>query len=140
MRFSLFLLGCLFLTGCGGHPVAEVTGKVTYLNQPLEFGKIYFVPVDSSLPPAQGDIEQGVYTLETRGDRKAPIAGVYTGEYRVWISCYPYHQPGWSGNPMIEHDSLIPEKYESVNESGLTATVGRGKNQIDFALEKDASR
>ncbi|MDO4582936.1 MAG: hypothetical protein Q4D62_02425 [Planctomycetia bacterium] len=138
--FSLWLLGCLILTGCGGHPVAKVTGTVTYQNQPLEFGKIHFVPVDSSLPPAQGTIEKGEYTLEMRGDRQAPVSGIYTGEYRVWIACYPYHKPGWSGNSMIPHPPLIPKKYESVHESGLTATVVRGKNQIDFTLEKDSSR
>ena len=129
-------MSCVMSCGCGGPTISKVAGTVTYKGKPLEFGKVFFAPMDQTIPPAQSVIQSdGTYSLEVQGDRKAPIAGAYAGEYRVWISCYPYHKPGWAGNPLAQSKSLIPEKYENVNTSGLTASVGKGPNTFDFALE-----
>lgn len=37
-------------------------------------------------------------------------------------------------NGLVLAKSLIPEKYTDVSSSGLTATVERGKNVLDFDL------
>ena len=134
--FSIFICVLVVCAGCGGSTISTVTGTVTYQGKSLKYGKIFFAPVDPATPPAQGVIQSdGSYTLEVQGDRKAPVAGAYVGEYRVWVTCYEYDQPGWAGNPLKESKSMIPEKYGSAQNSGLTATVVKGKNKFDFSLE-----
>ncbi len=131
-----FLFALLLICGCGGPKIAAVSGTVTYKGKPLEFGLVHFAPVSQELTPAKAEIQaDGSYILEVQGDRKAPVLGAYVGEYRVWISCYPYHAPNWNGNPFAKVKSVIPEKYESVETSELTATVVKGKNTFNFDLQ-----
>ncbi|MBX6316173.1 MAG: hypothetical protein IRY99_25170, partial [Isosphaeraceae bacterium] len=121
---ALVPLGC----GRSGPELAPVTGKVTYKGQPVPRGTISFQPVDPKQgAPATGTIEpDGTYTMQTT----EPGDGVRPGQYRVAITAR-------EEAPILDYipktpppppKSLIPEKYENPETSGLTATVKSGRN------------
>lgn len=123
------LLGCAVLWGCGGGgdgPVtAPVTGTVTYKGQPLAQGTITFYPASGR--PAYGKIQNGriveVTTLTTND-------GATVGPNKVTIQSVEgledmYKPAKW----------LIPERYGSLQQSGLTAEIKPGQtNELTFAL------
>ena len=143
------VLGC-GIFGCGkGYPeTVEVFGHVTYDGKPISIVKnceceINFWP--ESGRPARGEFApDGSYRLTSfeSGDGAVP------GEYRVTIKAVKVHFPGGSapptegaaaaadpvaaGRPWLER--LIPQRYEGIETSGLTATVEPGKNEINFDL------
>ena len=121
---SCLLVVCL---GCGpgGNelPMGDVSGKVSYKNQPLKSGTITFVHERGR--PYSGEITDGAYKLRAA-----------VGKCRVAIVS---REPG--GAPVKDKPgmtapgkSLIPEKYENPDMSGLTCDVQAGPNQKDFEL------
>lgn len=120
---SSLLVVCL---GCGPSasevPLGEVSGKVSHKNQPLNTGTITFVHELGR--PYAADIANGAYKLK---------AGV--GKCKVTIVSRE------SGPPIKDKPgmttpgkSLIPEKYENPDRSGLTFDVKAGENKKDFDL------
>ena len=131
-------LPCLVVAGCGGGPdlppMANVTGTVTLDGKPLPRGSVQFAPDPTSLPKgakaatAVGLIDaEGHYTLKTAG-----VEGAIVGRHQVSVEARQ--------EPKNEMDtwppSLIPEKYNTQQTSGLTFEVKAGEdNVIDIPLK-----
>ncbi|MFI4873977.1 MAG: hypothetical protein ACIALR_01475, partial [Blastopirellula sp. JB062] len=104
------------LIGCSSSnlDMGEVTGVVTYKGETLPTGTITFVPVQEGLPTAYAEIqEDGTYTASTPNAG----SGVPIGKHRVMITAVKFN--GYDA-PV---DFLLPEKYGSDRQSGLTAEV-----------------
>ncbi len=143
-RLQLTLLTtslAIALAGCGGDglDLEEVTGTITYRDQPVVGGKVMFVPEDGG-PVARATTDaEGFYRLGTR----APGDGAVTGRHRVAIVLRGPDKPippGMAGGVMEEEmegsgDPLIPRRYFSAATSTLTAEVEPGgENEFDFEL------
>ncbi|MBQ7030648.1 MAG: hypothetical protein IJN32_10425 [Thermoguttaceae bacterium] len=110
-----------------------VTGVITYNGEPL---------ADATGSQSYGKTnEKGEYKLQTL--LGAADAGTTPGEYKVTVDCIETVETG----NMIEENgeekeetiakSLIPEKYNNAETSGLTATVAPGDNTINFDLSDE---
>lgn len=142
IRFGLpqVLIAMLALPGCGGDQrptTIAVTGRVSFMGQPLASGAITFYPVDAqreiAVRPALGVIDKdGHYTLSTfRADD-----GVMPGSYLVAIESHSNEQS--IERPDVQETWAIPKRYGRTDTSGLGATVSadrRGVMVIDFELE-----
>lgn len=123
----LLLLGMfLVTTGCNSQPSGELSGRVTYQGEPLTSGSITFVPQAAGAPYAHAEIDsQGNYvaTTEEHGKR------IPLGSYRVMISAVK------DMGPEAPVEPLLPMKYSSDAQSGLTAEVQEGTNTVNFDLQ-----
>jgi hypothetical protein len=129
--------------------LGQVTGRVTYAGKPVTQGRIMFYPEAGRA--ALGTIApDGTYTLTTF----KPNDGALVGSHRVTIHATRVGAGSLAAPRSIEEeversgrgapggkvlvagkvDWLVPEKYSAPGTSGLTATVGRGSNTIDFDL------
>lgn len=119
-----------------------VTGVVTYNGEPLADATVKFIPTDATGSQSYGKTnEKGEYKLQTL--LGAADAGTTPGEYKVTVDCIETVETG----NMIEENgeekeetiakSLIPEKYNNAETSGLTATVAPGDNTINFDLSDE---
>jgi hypothetical protein len=109
-----------------------VHGKVTYNGQPVPKGTVTFQHDQGQA--AVGEIkDDGTYQLTTfaQGD------GALPGHHKVFIisntadpTKMPGSSPGWT-----PPKDLIPKKYNSMQTSGLEATVSDGKTDINFELQ-----
>ncbi len=134
--------------GCGGEKIkgidpnlVSVTGKVSLSGKSLTTGTILFVPVDPKGKGATSPIDSsGNYALAVSASAK----GALPGSYKVTVTATDgIASMGMSADmgsgkapeaPKVK--SLIPEKYNSIDTSGLTATVEKGKsNSIPFDLK-----
>ena len=115
--------------GCGG-PYAKlgrVSGKVTLGGQPLTDAVVTFSPVATGSPSSGKTDSEGKYVLLYV--RK--VKGAESGEHDVTISTF---QEGDADAGTPEIPEKVPLKYRNPGE--LKATVKRGSNTIDFALEE----
>ena len=125
-----FLVLCLtaLWVGCGrsGPQTYEVSGHVTLGGQPVAAGQILFRAADGSEAGWAGQIVDGRYTLRsTPGKKRVEITA--TREVRMAAKSA-------SGEPALNFESYIPQKYNSQSE--LTADVtADGRNQFDFPLQ-----
>jgi hypothetical protein len=120
------LLGAMLVAtvGCGkGEPApVRVTGTVDINGKPLESGMIYFTATDGK-PPAQGEVVNGTYTLES-------VPGERRVEIRNYVEVKGKKGPG---GETITTDT-IPPKYNT--NSTLKATVTEaGPNEFNFKLD-----
>ncbi|MEW4452962.1 hypothetical protein AB1L30_09820 [Bremerella sp. JC817] len=121
------LSATLALTGCGpsGPEMGDVSGKVTYRGKPLPTGTITFIPETEGMPRAFAEINSdGTYVAETKPFGR----GVPLGKHRVMISAVIDHGPNQQVEP------ILPPKFSSDRQSGLTADVVPGENIFDFSL------
>ena len=121
------------LPGCSGspEPTQPVEGLVTHQGKPVEGGTVLFdmvTPIESGKRyTARGRIDSdGRYRLSTFGEEDGAVAG----RDRVAVS---------GKEPVLtsEADSpppALPQKYSSVETSGLAYEVVEGHNQIDIEL------
>jgi hypothetical protein len=150
LRATASLLLIVTAPGCGDDEFGrryQVHGTVTYRSQPVESGLITFDPVESQgtgqKRVATGTILNGSYTLSTAGNDD----GAYPGSYRVAIRsrAADYTQVAARAKGAAGHQldviratrkakSVIPEKYQSLNNSGLTREVKAETNRFDFDL------
>ncbi|UUO04700.1 hypothetical protein M4951_15025 [Blastopirellula sp. J2-11] len=129
-RLMSGLLAAIVLTqvGCGarGPEMGDVTGTVTYKGKPLHTGTITFIPEEEGLPLAYAEIQSdGVYEGFTEEFGK----GVPVGKHRIMIMAVQ------ENGPEAAAIALLPPKYGSDRQSGLTAEVVGGENKIDFTLK-----
>ena len=140
------LLASLALTGCGDDGFGErypVYGTVTYQDEPVERGRITFVPDQPDGRPASGEIRDGEYELTTID----PGDGALPGTYKVTVKAVEVddsqvlaNAEGGVGNQadVIRATQsaipLVPAKYQLPETSGLTAEVEEGSNELDFEL------
>ena len=122
------------LGGCGGDPnLTRVKGRVTYAEQPLTTGEVSFSSEDGRRT-AMGNIDSnGNYELRT----STTVVGVPFGSYKVRITAVEQKSGMDQAGKPFPAKHLIPEKYGDVATSGLTATVEKGKPEINFALKKE---
>ncbi|MHC2069865.1 hypothetical protein ACYFX5_20525 [Bremerella sp. T1] len=130
-RSTLLTLSLAFavttMVGCGssGPEMGDVTGTVTYKGKPLPTGTITFIPEEDGIPRASAEVqEDGTFQAETSGVG----SGVPVGKHRVMISAFI------DMGPEAPVKSILPDKYGSDRQSGLTAEVTPGENIVNFSL------
>jgi len=146
MQRLLVLVSLLFVFGCAprGPVVQFVEGTVTLDGVAVADADVCFTPKEGSNGiPAVGKTDaNGQYRL-TSAQGGEFGKGAIAGEYEVRVMKYidlgfvePTNpQPG-DYLPLAKPKHHLPEKYADVKTSGLSATVKKGKNQINFNLEK----
>jgi hypothetical protein len=135
-RFGQLALGStaalVLFAGCdrSGLNLGSVEGVVTYKGAPLEKAGVLFKPEKGPMAFGTTD-DQGHFRLST-----ANKDGALVGEHRVSISKTQQLSPQVAGErfPRYQTKFLIPEKYGSPETSELSATVKRGRNQLEFNL------
>ena len=156
--FALVMVGMVLGLGCsqegGDRPATfAVTGTVTQGGNPVDGATVTFVPTGSGQSAVGTTDGSGKYTLTTfvSGD------GAATGQYGVKIVKYEVGETdaaaggggGGTDGEMpadyagaVEDDAaaplnLLPPKYETPQNSGLTATVtdDASANVFDFPLD-----
>ena len=132
---AAFLVAWLAIgvVGCGRTEQGQVSGKVTFGGQPIPFGSIAFSGPDGGM--ASGMIQNGNYLVA-----EAPL-----GEAKVAIQSLPTPPNMRAANPQgaasAPADSpnpahvVIPQRYSSPDESGLTCTVIAGEQTQNFELK-----
>jgi hypothetical protein len=126
MRWCLFAAVATAAVGCGssGPREYEVTGTVTFDQQPVVDGDIIFVPEEKEFGPDAGKIVDGKYRAKVKAGKK-----------RVVIQA-SRPVPGKKG-PMGEQaiEDYIPFRYSDREKTELRADVGEGKTEHSFALK-----
>lgn len=125
-----------FGSGCSGRPktvARSVTGKVTLGGEPLVGAMVIFEPkVEGSASIGVTDAS-GTYNLIWSQTRGKPIEGAQIGEHTVKISTFQEAEPDVEP-PVAGAPEKVPYKYR-LDGGQPTATVNKGSNVIDFALE-----
>jgi hypothetical protein len=130
----LVVVLCLGLSGCDrGEVRGRVFGKVTFQGQAVSEGTVVF-----------GNNEKGVHmTARLKPDGSYEIimaqgVGLPVGKYRVRVcppmQLAPLEPDTASPAAAVKLYANIPEKYRSLETSGLTLTVKEGENPFDIAL------
>lgn len=134
-------LGLVGLLGCGGGP-AEVTGAVTIGGKPLESGVVTFFP-DNGAQPVASFIAGGTYSAAgvPQGDCKVTVTpmeaeqGVGTGAGGRKLKPGEVDPTAKGQAEPPKPKSPIPEKYRSVDTSGLLCKVDSAKVNYPIALD-----
>ena len=119
----------LLLGGCGGaerpkFPVAKVVGTVRFDGQPLEKGRVQFVPGNSTPgSPVAADVFAGQFEISDVPIGKHKVIFVATKETGKMIAD--------RSEPYPEVVNVIPEKYRD----GLDADVSGSESKHDFDLK-----
>jgi len=155
-RHVIAALPLLFLLalGCGGSKGlgSSVSGKVTYNNQPVTAGMIYFYPAEGAasqvgilsdgtytftdLPP--GDYTVVVDTESANQNRNMPTYGgnrggggdAKGGQKPAPGGMSPRPEGAGGGGAYVK----IPDKFAKKESSTLKTTVGKGKNTYDVTM------
>ena len=129
----LALLTCGLVAGCDGKR-ARVQGTVTFNNQPVDGGRIFFLPdgEPAGRPAVHATLSQGKYSLPA-------TAGPEFGRHRVEIVWHrkPGKQlpkPDYPGLNTDDMEQVIPAIYNS--KTTLSVEVQPGTNTFDFALKQ----
>ena len=130
-------LGCglLLLAGCASDPLGRqaVSGTVEFQGQPLDQGRIQFVPVTKGPTESGATIENGKFQIPRE-------SGLAPGTYKVSVFSYdqkgakvPSEEiPGDPGNTQFKE--RIPKKYNA--ETTLTVEVKKDESNV-FTLKLD---
>lgn len=140
-------LALCVLWGCGGADIPDdrpdvvpVSGVVLHNGNPVEEAHVTFVSSsDEQAKAAFGRTDgQGRFKLTTFSTND----GAVLGEHVVTVSKFSSSEDSGEdvvsdeGNRTVEVESLIPEQYSKLDQSGLTATVtAGGDNEFMFELE-----
>ena len=120
------VVSIILLTGCSSE-LSKVSGTVVLDGEPLDRGVVTFQA--DGKPMAIGQIRSnGTYQMKT-GSKD----GVVPGVYQVTVSAYqskPSEDDLGEPIPVL----LTPAQYNSPGESGLTADVKPGRNNVDLPL------
>ncbi len=132
LLFSFLLLA---FTGCArvdGPERVLVSGKVAYGGQPIQDGRIRFIPVSGTSSPAMPTfIQNGQYNT-------AEVGGIVVGSYRVEILAYDptelaNRSPGFGQPPPRQ---ILPTKFNKESQLSLELVSGTGQLEHDFILKK----
>ena len=146
LRILLYISLLSTVIGCAQSslPVQFVEGTVTLDGVPVADADVGFTPkAGSGGVPAVGKTDTNGYYRLTSAQGGEFGKGAVVGEYDVRVMKYldldivaPVNpQPG-DHVPLANPKHHLPERYADANTSGLSATVKKGKNSIDFNLEK----
>lgn len=143
LRLMICFVFLMAWQGCGGQAGGPervpVRGQVSYAGEPIQEGKIRFIPEDG--PVAVAEIRDGRYVADARG-------GVPVGRHRVVIEAY---RPRAGAEPAtaelaeaiadieegeVPQEQFLPREYSGA-QSTLELVVESGANAItqDFDLE-----
>ena len=126
-----------------GPAVQFVEGTVKLGGTTVADADVCFTPKSADGIPAVGKTDaNGLYRL-TSAQAGEFGKGAVAGEYDVRVMKYidldyvaPVNPKPGDPAPLAKPKHHLPVKYADVKTSGLSATVKKGKNQIDFNLEK----
>ena len=145
MLRTLFFIVLLCVVGCShrGPVVQFVEGMVTLDGAPVADANVCFTPKGAEGLPALGKTDaKGQYRL-TSAQAGEFGKGAVIGDYDVRVQKYVDLNAVELVNPqvgdylpMAKPKHHLPVKYADAKTSGLSATVKKGKNRIDFNLEK----
>lgn len=127
----VFLLAAGLVVGCGGPPVGEVSGTVTYDGKAIDQGAIEFHPVDGNGPSTGGSITAGKYAVSKVpvGQAKVRITAAKDSvKMKMYDDAKEYVQK--SGG------ELLPPKYSDDKGTELRYDVTPGAQTKDFTLSK----
>jgi hypothetical protein len=143
---SLFM--ALVLCGCG-QKTGSVSGRITYQDRPLTFGRVTLFAVDNSVHSAQIGSD-GSYAIPKVPVGPAKIT-VETPDLRKMPESHRgMMDPARMGNPQAEKPGklepraktpagskpvFIPDQYASLDRSGLSLDVQAGENTFDIPLK-----
>ncbi|MEZ5944197.1 MAG: hypothetical protein R3C18_22620 [Planctomycetaceae bacterium] len=127
----------LVLAGCGrstGPELAEVSGTVTINGVPADHGQVYFYPdkdLGTTGPMSIAEIRtDGTYSITAADGQQ----GAVVGHHRVRVEIRHPPKDMRDTQPAL---ATLP-KYNNQMESGLTAHVEAGENNVyDFEVEAD---
>lgn len=134
-RFVFLALFCLLVAGCGGGADGrlQISGKVTFEGDPVDDGKIVFMPSLDGLPMATTAIVNGEYEIPASHGPRA-------GEYLVKIEAYKMvKDPSIPPHPYLDdpNQGMVPKQYlpKKFNQaSTLKAAIDPSKSNYDFDL------
>jgi len=134
-RILLIAVGSSLIIGCGGEPMATVSGRVTVGGQPLAAGQIAFEGDGQLLASRIGP--DGRYQLRNGGTIQVP-----PGDYTVILAPPPpelIEDPKTTEiRPAAPGDqSRYPVKYRSPETSGIRQTIPPGNSEIDLEFPVD---
>jgi hypothetical protein len=132
IRPSFILAFLVFgVVGCSEGLESEVTGIVTLDGKTIGPGTVNFSPVDGKSNPAVGTIKpNGTYFLKTSRED-----GLRAGNYSVAVSVFEQSATPTGERSMAPPKLLTPEKYNTIETSGLEFEVKPGDNTIDIDLK-----
>ncbi len=142
----LIALGCSNQDGLGAR--YTVRGTVSYKGAPVPRGTINFMPDGAEGRPASGMIQNGSYSLTTL----TPEDGAFPGKYKVLVAsndvdlsaaqekskaagsavALPQDYVAKAGK---KAKNAVPDKYNTISGTPLTAEVKAQSNSIPFTLE-----
>jgi hypothetical protein len=129
--------------GCGGGK-ADVSGKVTYQGKPVVTGTVVVrgpdgIDVNGTIAP------DGKYTVQGVAAGAVTIAVVsrdpsHHAKQRAERAAAKKREAGKVGSaaevaPAVIPWFPLPEKYATIDTSGLTTTLSTGANQFDIVLQ-----
>jgi len=122
------LLACVVSGGCNRGPtLVPAAGRVTFNGKPLETGAIMVQPVAG--PAAQAKINpDGTFQLSTF----KPGDGAIVGPATVRVFCRKDITP--PGGEQAWGPSLIPERYNRFDTSGLSVDIEAGMPPLEISL------
>ena len=121
-----------------------VSGTVTYKGQPVEKGRISFIPATPEGRSAAGQVEGGRYSLTTM----SPGDGAIPGKYKVTVLAQEiddselkaiakggqYHHDKAFAKAVRNAKALVPSKYALAETSGIEREVAARTNRVDIDL------
>ena len=133
--FAVCLCAAIVFVGCSGAklPTEFVTGVVTLDGEPLADARIFFNPEGGGVPAVGHTDARGVYVI-TAMQGGGQGAGTVAGEYAVTFS-KPHIVPHERIPDSYVTHQLLPLVYIDPAQTPFHATVVKGKNHFDFALE-----
>jgi hypothetical protein len=127
---ALSLVACLvvLISGCsqGGkkRKMGKVSGMVSLDGKPVDDGQVHFIS-----KTGYGK------SVDLDGTGKYSVAELEATEYQVYVAPHPPGQQA-PGTVKAAKPSVIPQKYQQPDTSGLTFTVVEGKDsKFDIELK-----
>jgi hypothetical protein len=131
---GVWLLLVLTSAGCWGGREASVEGVVTLDGQPLDHGKVAFIPIPQGAGAHATVQEDGTFAANTGGTK-----GLDPGEYLLTVRALGESTKDPRGGPPTPGKLLTPKKYTSSKTSGLQVTIQPGSNDVKLELRSDPS-
>jgi hypothetical protein len=110
----------LLVSGCAQEQTGTISGKVTFLGQPLPEGIVSFVS------------QEGKVVTDRVHDGQYVVQGVPVGPAKITVRQIV---DGFAKN-QLPAGKEIPLRYRSADDSGLLYTVVSGKQTHDFELSE----
>jgi hypothetical protein len=113
--------------------VTEVSGKVTFKDQPLSSGSVKFVGQDGQ-SKSSAIAEDGSYLIKSAPIGPVKIAVVSHPRAPLGLTKSPKQPTGPRGDPK-DGTVRIPDRYTVPESSGLTYTVESGSHTFNIDLK-----